>query len=69
MKVVICDDCVRDLHNIECLLEKYVASVQDPGIEVGKFQDAAELYDRISEGERADGHLHTGYDHVREVGD
>lgn len=54
MKVVICDDCVRDLHNIECLLEKYVASVQDPGIEVGKFQDAAELYDRISEGERAD---------------
>ena len=45
MKVVICDDCVRDLHNIECLLEKYVASVQDPGIEVEKYLDAAELYE------------------------
>lgn len=54
MKVVICDDCVEDLQYIEGLLQKYRESVPDIDLVIGIFPDAAGLYDRISEGERAD---------------
>ncbi len=54
MKVVICDDCIRDLHNVEKLLEKYRESVAGIRFEIEKFSDACILYDRISEGKLAD---------------
>lgn len=54
MKVVICDDCIRDLHNVEKLLEKYRESVAGIHFETEKFSDACILYDRISAGELAD---------------
>lgn len=54
MKVVICDDCLRDLQNVEKLLEMYKESVAGIRFEIEKFSDACILYDRISEGELAD---------------
>lgn len=54
MKVVICDDCIRDLQNVEKLLKMYKESVAGIHFEVEKFSDACILYDRISEGELAD---------------
>ncbi len=54
MKIVVCDDCDRDLQKIERLLEKYVASAPDANFEIEKYLDASGLYDRILKGERAD---------------
>lgn len=52
MKVVICDDCIRDLQNVEKLLEMYMAA--GIRLEIESFSDACILYDRISRGELAD---------------
>ncbi len=54
MKVVICDDCIRDLQNVEKLLEKYKGSNAGIRFELEKFSDACILYERISRGELAD---------------
>lgn len=52
MKVVICDDCIRDLQNVEKLLETYMnAGIR---LEVESYADACILYERISRGELAD---------------
>ncbi len=54
MKIVVCDDCVEDLQYIEGLLQKYTKSASSAGLVVDKYIDAATLYDRIQEGERAE---------------
>lgn len=57
MKIVVCDDCVEDLQYIEGLLQKYTKSASSAGFVVDKYIDAATLYDRIQEGERAESYI------------
>lgn len=54
MKIVICDDCVKDLQHLEWLMQKYRDTAAGVHFEVEKFSDACCLYDRISQGELAD---------------
>lgn len=54
MKIVICDDCVKDLQHLERLIQKYRSTALGIHFEVEKFSDACFLYDRISQGDQAD---------------
>ncbi len=54
MKIVICDDCVKDLQRLERLLEKYRDTAAGIHFQVEEFVDACTLYDRILQGELAD---------------
>lgn len=54
MRVVVCDDCVKDLQHIERLLEKYKEMAAGIRFEVEKYTDARSLYERISQGLAAD---------------
>lgn len=54
MKIIICDDCVKDLQYLEKLLEKYSATAVGVRLEVEGYSDACSLYDRISRGNLAD---------------
>lgn len=54
MKVVICDDSIKDLLEIERLAQRYGELHPGRDFELEKFSDASELYRRILEGELAD---------------
>lgn len=54
MKVIICDDSVRDLRIMEELLLQYQVLQTDRDFQVEKFSDPSELYREITEGRLAD---------------
>lgn len=54
MKVIICDDNVRDLQTIEGLLIQYKLQHSDRAFELEKFSDPSRLYQEITEGRAAD---------------
>ena len=57
MKIVICDDCVKDLQRLERLLQKYRDTAAGIHFEVEEFTDACRLYERILQGDQADIYL------------
>ena len=57
MKIVICDDCVKDLQRLERLLQKYRDTAAGIHFEVEDFTDACRLYERILQGDQADIYL------------
>ena len=57
MKIVICDDCVKDLQRLERLLQKYRDTAARIHFEVEEFTDACRLYERILQGDQADIYL------------
>ncbi len=54
MKIVICDDSMKDIKNIEKLLEQYKKSCSGTEFEVEKFTDSVELKNMIWKKEFAD---------------
>ncbi|MCI9446319.1 MAG: response regulator transcription factor [Lachnospiraceae bacterium] len=54
MKIVVCDDCVKDLQQIERLLKKYMEMAAGIRFDVEKYTDACALYEEISQGRAAD---------------
>lgn len=54
MKIVICDDCVKDLQHLECLMQQYRDTAAGIHFEIEEYSDACCLYDRILQGELAD---------------
>lgn len=78
MKVIICDDNVRDLRTIEGLLIQYKLQHSDRAFELEKFSDPSRLYQEITEGRAADLYIldmlmpkRTGIDlgrHIRNCG-
>lgn len=57
MKIVICDDSLRDLSNIEKILLAYQSSHPDAHFDIEKYSDASALSKRIEENELADIYL------------
>ena len=54
MKIVICDDSIEDLIKIEKLLRKYMGSYTNTEIEVEKYSNPSQLYNKICGKELAD---------------
>ena len=54
MKIVICDDSIEDVLQIEKLLNKYLRLFSREDIKQERYLDAAQLYQRIQEGDLAD---------------
>ncbi len=54
MKIIICDDCVKDLQHLQKLLQKYRDTAAGIHFEVEEFTDACRLYEQISQGNLAD---------------
>lgn len=54
MKIVICDDSMKDLEKVKDLLAGYEGTLPGEKFEVEEFTDAAMLYDRIEQDELAD---------------
>ena len=54
MKIIICDDCVKDLQHLQNLLQKYRDTAAGIHFEVEEFTDACRLYEQISQGNLAD---------------
>lgn len=76
MKIVICDDSLRDLSNIEKILLVYQNSHSDTHFDIEKFTDASVLSKRIEENKLADIYLldmimmpTTGFDLGRQLRD
>lgn len=57
MKIVICDDSIKDLLAMEKLLYKYEDSVPGAHFSIEKYSDSSKLYDRLQKGEPADIYL------------
>lgn len=57
MKIVICDDNIKNLNEIEELLQKYKCASKVSELQAETFSDPSILYDRISAGKLADIYL------------
>lgn len=54
MKIIICDDSIKDLIKIEKLLQKYIGFHPDINIDISKYSNPSKLYDEICGKEAAD---------------
>lgn len=54
MKIIICDDSLRDLSNIERLLQAYQEEHPTPHFDIEKYSDATQLSEAIMKNEPAD---------------